>query len=220
MNTLVQQICDAIQVETNPYFEALREGRFDREDFLRTQAQFFFAVRDFSRPMSVLAARIPTNRQRVEILRNVWEEHGEGSLSHSHRQTFIVLLARLGMDLGVLEDTKMWPEVDQFNSALSGICVLADYRVGASMLGIIEHMFADISGWVGQGIIDNGWLDHRRMIHYRLHQALDQRHSRDFFDVVEPDLKTHGEEIERGLRLGASCFDTLYRGLYHARARR
>jgi pyrroloquinoline-quinone synthase len=215
-----EQICRDKGVETNPYFVALGDGNFDKVDFLHTQAQFFFAVRDFSRPMSVLAARIPTNKQRVEILRNVWEEHGEGSLSHSHRQTFIVLLARLGMDLGALEDTPMWPEVDQFNSTLSGICVLSDYRVGASMLGIIEYMFADISGWVAQGIIDNGWLDHKRMIHYRLHQTLDVRHSQDFFDVIEPDWETHSAEIERGLQLGASAFDTLYRGLYRARSRR
>ena len=73
------------------------------------------------------------------------------------------------------------------------------------MLGIIEALFAEISGWLAQGIIDRGWLSTDRMIHYRLHQKVDVRHSQDFFDVVEPDLATHGAAIERGLRLGASA---------------
>ena len=220
MKDRAQQICEAVGIEDNPYFLALREKRFERDDFVATQAQFFFAVRYFSRPMSALAARIPTNRQRLEILRNVWEEHGEGSLSHSHRQTFLFLLARLGVDLEAVEQVPPWPEVDQFNTTLSAVCMLEDYRVGAAVMGIIEYMFSDISAWVGRGIVDNGWLSPERLIHYRVHQELDVRHSQDFFDLISPDLETHRDLIERGLWLGASAFDSLYRGLYQARSRR
>ena len=56
-----------------------------------------------------------------------------------------------------------------------------------------------------------------------LHEALDVRHSADFFDVIRPtwsDSKVGRYRIEQGLALGACVFDQLYRGLWAARTRR
>jgi pyrroloquinoline-quinone synthase len=220
MRERVEQVCAEFGVDGNPYLVSIQEGSLEREDFIATQCQFLFAVRYFSRPMSALLSRIPTNRQRVEILRNVWEEHGEGRLIQSHRQTFLTLLERLGVDPTTVESRAVWPEVDQFNLTLSGVCTLEDYRLGAAMLGIIEHIFGSISAQLGQAIIHRGWLPEPHLTHYRQHEDLDVRHSGDFFALIEPELETHGECIERGLRLGCSAFDTLYRGLYRARKRR
>jgi pyrroloquinoline-quinone synthase len=220
MREWVEQICAEYGVDENPYLMSIQDGSLQREDFVATQCQFLFAVRYFSRPMSALLSRIPTNRQRVDILRNVWEEHGEGRLSQSHRRTFLTLLERLGVDSATVETRAVWPEVDQFNLTLTGVCTLEDYRLGTAMLGMIEHMFGTISARLGQAIIHRGWLSESDLTHYRQHEDLDVRHSGDFFALIEPEIDTHGEGIERGLRLGCSTFDTLYRGLYRARKRR
>jgi pyrroloquinoline-quinone synthase len=220
MNTRIQRICAAVAIDQNPYFRALRDGHFSRADFVATQAQFFFAVRFFNRPMSTLAARIPHDPQRLKIIRNVWEEHGEGSLALSHPQTFLDLLQRLGTNPVEVMKQQIWPEVDQFNLTLAGVCAMEATPAGAATLGIIEHLFVDISGWIAQAMIDNQWLSEADLTHYSLHKTLDERHSQDFFDIAEPDLVTHSDDIERGLRLGACAFDTLYRGLFDARGRR
>ena len=224
MNDLIDRVLRDVDYGSNPYFEALRDGSFARDDFVETQIQFYFAVTFFSRPMSAIAARIPDAELRIEILRNVWEEHGEGNASMMHGSTFLTLLDRLaGISREEVEDRALWPEVRAFNTTLVGAGVLDEHLVSVGMMGIIERMFSDISAWIGRAIVDRGWLTEDQMIHYNLHEKLDIRHSDDFFDVLRPAWD-RGEEdryyIEQGMRLGAFTFNALYEGLYRGRARR
>lgn len=222
--SLVTEVLDQSGYRENPYFTALASGSFEREDFLETQIQFFFAVVFFNRPMAAVAAKIPTAKQRVEVLRNVWEEHGEGNASLMHGETFLELLNRMGkIEKADVDRRALWPEVRAFNTALVGACVNDEFLVGVAVLGIIERMFVDISQWIGRGIVDRGFLSADRMIHYKLHETLDVKHSQDFFDILEPRFESSEEDryyISQGLWLGAYIFDRLYRDLHRARCRR
>jgi pyrroloquinoline quinone (PQQ) biosynthesis protein C len=224
MDALIQQIIDETDAYNNPYFSALRAGDFDKEDFVETQIQFYFAVVFFSRPMAAVAAKIPSARQRVAVLRNVWEEHGEGDEPQTHGTTFLMLLDRLADITEQDTDSRaLWPEVRLFNTALTGACVMDEYVVGIGVLGMIERMFSEISVWVGEGIVNQGWLSADDMIHYDLHSELDVKHAEDFFAVLRPVWDADNDDryfIEQGLRLGAYMFNTLYEDLYRARERR
>lgn len=224
LQQLIQKVLDDTHYDENPYFKNLAEGHFDKADFTETQKQFYFAVIFFSRPMAALAAKIPSPELRIEVLRNVWEEHGEGHLSHGHGNTFIEFLNRL--DSVTAEQVQLqglWPEIRIFNTTLAGASVLDDFLVSVATLGIIERMFSDISAWIGQGVIKRGWLTEQNMIHYKLHQKLDIKHSEDFFSILKEPY-SHTEEnryhIEQGLRLGATLFNDLYSGLWRSRKRR
>ena len=84
-------------------------------------------------------------------------------------------------------------------------------------------MFSDISAWIGQGVIENGWLTADEIIHYHLHQELDIKHSEDFFKILAAPFKKSAENrylIEQGLRLGATLFNNLYAGLWMRRKTR
>ena len=88
---------------------------------------------------------------------------------------------------------------------------------------MIERMFCEISTWLGQGIVNRGWLTQKNLIHYNLHADLDIKHSQDFFDVVAPSWKASKENqyyIEQGLTMGASLFNMLYEELYKHRKER
>ncbi len=205
----------------NPYFTALEAGSFDRKDFVETQIQFYQAVVFFSRPMAALCGKIPSSEQRIAILRNVWEEHGEGDARMAHGATFRLLLRRLA-DIEPIDIDRrtLWPEVRVFNTTLAGVCVLDDYVVACAAMGMIERSFAEISGWIGRGIVANGWLTRQDLVHYDFHERVDIRHADDFFAVIEPEWPAARYDIEQGLRLGASVFSGLYRGLWDGRARR
>lgn len=224
LDELIDDIARETDHPTNPYLVALAESSFERADFLETQIQFHSAVVFFSRPMAAVAAKIPSRRLRVEVLRNVWEEHGEGHESDQHGSTFLEFLRRLGgVEEADIDRRPLWPEVRMFNTTLTGACVMDDYRVGVGVMGMIEFMFSDISARIGQAIVHHGWLSADRLTHYSLHRELDIKHAADFFDVLRPawDEGTSSRySIEQGLRLGAYAFDTLYRGLFAARARR
>ncbi len=224
LHDLIEQILKETNYDENPYFVKLREKTFAKDDFVETQIQFFYAVVFFSRPMAALAAKIPTPELRLEVLRNVWEEHGEGSLTHGHGKTFLEFLKRLG---NISEDDVylrgLWADVRIFNMTLSGVAVLDDFIIAVGVLGIIERMFSDISAWIGQGVIGNEWLTEDEMIHYKLHQELDIKHSEDFFKILENPYKKSAENrylIEQGLRLGATLFNNLYLGLWRQRQTR
>ena len=224
MNALVDAILAETDAARNPYFVALRDGSFEKADFVETQIQFFFAVVFFGRPMAVVAAKIPGGRERLDILRNVWEEHGEGNVHGFHERTFLTFLERLdGVDEGAVHARALWPEVRAFNTVLTGAAVMDNFVVGVSAMGMIERMFADISSWVAEGTVARGWLPADRVVHYDFHAHLDVRHSSDFFNVVRSRYDLGGEyayQVEQGLRLGAYCFSSLYEGLWRARKRR
>lgn len=224
LNDLIQRVLKDTDYSENPYFKNLREKTFEKADFVETQIQFFYAVIFFSRPMAALAAKIPTPELRIEVLRNVWEEHGEGSLTQGHGTTFLEFLKRL--DNIPEEDVYLrglWADVRIFNTTLSGVSVLDDFIIAVGVLGIIERMFSDISAWIGTGVIENGWLTGDEMIHYKLHQELDIKHSEDFFKILDVPFQKSAENrylIEQGLRLGATLFNNLYLGLWERRKTR
>lgn len=224
LSGLIEQVLVDVDYERNPYFEALRDDSFAKDDFIETQIQFYFAVAFFSRPMAAVAAKIPSARQRVEILRNVWEEHGEGATDDRHESTFLELLSRLGdVTPDDVAHRPLWPEVRSFNTTLSGACVNDEYLVGVAVMGIIERMFADISSWIGTALVERGWLEEGQVIHYSLHRELDVKHAQDFFDAIRAPYEASKESryyVEQGLRLGAYAFYTMYEGLFRARARR
>ena len=224
LNDLIEQVLKDTDYSENLYFVNLREKTFEKSDFVETQIQFFYAVIFFSRPMAALAAKIPTPELRLEVLRNAWEEHGEGSLTQAHGKTFLEFLRRIG---NVTEEQVylrgLWADVRIFNTTLSGAAVLDDFIIAVGALGIVERMFSDISAWIGQGVIENGWLAAGDMIHYALHQELDIKHSEDFFKILDLPFKKSAENrylIEQGLRLGATLFNNLYLGLWNRRKTR
>lgn len=224
MKQRIQEILTELDYLNNPYFKSLHDGTFEKEDFIETQIQFFYAVDFFARPMAVLAAKIPTAKMRLEIVRNIWEEHGEGDLSIAHSETFLEFLNRLG---GIaktdIENRALWPEVRIFNTTLTAVCTLDDYMTGIGAMGIIEYMFSDISATLGKGIIKNDWLTSENIVHYKTHEILDVRHADDFFNIVKGAYKTSPENryyIDQGFLLGATLFHMMYYQLYNNRKRR
>jgi pyrroloquinoline-quinone synthase len=199
----------------NPYFEMLRDGRMSLEMFRASQEQFYFAVAFFSRPMAGLVARSPDYASRIDILRNLVEEHGEFRLSHAHASTFEAFLRSIGSDITAVRAARPSPAVHAFNSVLFSACLLEELEVGIACVGTIEYAFAELSARIGSRVVTRGWLGGQDLVHYALHAELDQRHADEFFALLDPKWHDLGkrELIERGVALGAHIFDRLYREL-------
>lgn len=204
-------------VLTNDYLTALADGSMTKEMFRLSQEQFFFAVTFFPRPMSALVGRLPDPMQRLDILKNVVEEHGEFAESKFHQTTFVQFLKSLGSDITTLGDeTALWPEVRAFNTVLAGTCLLAELEVGIACMGIIELAFASISASIGSSVVRRQWVDRDNLTHYSLHAELDERHADEFFRVIEPSWDNPDRQyyIDQGLNLGVYIFKQLYESLY------
>jgi len=112
----------------------------------------------------------------------------------------------------------LWPELRAFNSVLVASCLLDEIEVGVACMGIIEYAFADISALIGRTVVAREWVSRKDLVHYKLHAAIDKRHAREFFSIVEPGWRGRSRRyfIVQGLELGAYIFDRLYRDLHQA----
>ncbi len=212
MNETLAIFLQAYNFRKNKFFEDLASGEMNLEEFIRTQEQFYYAVTGFSVPLALVTAGIPEYENRVKILKNLLEEHGEGDMGETHGATFTELLKRLsGKSAITIPPAK--EDVLLFNSTLDDICRNHHYLKGVAALGMIERMFADISAFIGATIIERGWLPKERIIHYTVHQKLDTIHAEDFFSILRPHYETNREIIDEGLMLGAITFLKLYQQL-------
>jgi len=211
-----QTVLARVGIASNPFFAALRSGAMTVADFRRTQEQFFFAVEFFPRPMAALVGRIGDPAQRLDILRNLVEEHGEFNELRFHKATFQEFLRSIGGDPQTLDRLTLWPCLRAFNSVLTTACVFDELEVGVACMGIIEYAFADCSAVIGSAVVSQGWVPAARLVHYKLHADIDERHAAEFFAVIESrwDDPARRYFIEQGLELGAYIFDRLYRDLH------
>ncbi len=199
----------------NPYLQALEDGSLSLGGFRASQEQFYFAVSFFPRPMAALVGRIPDPVRRLDILRNLVEEHGDFDVRAFHRSTFQAFLGSLGTDAGALESRPPAPGLRAFNSVLTASCVLDEMEVGVACMGMIELAFSGISGRIGRAVVRRGWVRREELVHYALHARIDRRHAAEFFAVLDPLWESPGRRyyIRQGLELGAHAFDRLYRDL-------
>ena len=166
--------------------------------------------------MAALVGRIADPHHRLDILRNLVEEHGEFDVSAFHHSTFKRFLSSLGSNVATLDQTNLWPEVRAFNSVLTSACVLDEVEVGIGCMGIIEHAFAGISSVIGNAVVNRQWVDRSKLSHYKLHSQIDERHAEEFYSVMEPHWANSARRyfIVQGLELGAYIFNRLYSDLY------
>lgn len=199
----------------NRYFQMLQSGEMSLESFRRSQQQFYFAVDYFSRPMSALMMRIPSGDERLGILENIVEEHGNFHLHAFHEATFRQFLKAIGGSNERPDAHSMRPVVHAFNATVMSACLSDDVSTGIACLGIIEYAFADVSSLIGGAVVRQRWLEVDELVHYNLHEEIDKQHAADFFELIQPAWQANRGrlQISQGLRLGAYAFDRLYRDL-------
>lgn len=209
-------ILERIDLLNNPYLATLAQGALSKTAFQRTQEQFFFAVTFFPRPMAALVGRLTDPKQRLDILRNLVEEHGHFSEQSFHHTTFQQFLRTIDCCPDDLDTLFVWPSVRAFNSVLTSACVLDELEVGVACMGIIEFAFAGISHIIGSSVVQQGWVDADDLVHYKLHAEIDERHAEEFFAVLEPIWQNPDRQyfIRQGLELGAYIFNRLYQDFY------
>ena len=210
-----EEVLERTGLRDNVYLRALAAGELSLEAFRAGQAQFYFAVEFFSRPMAALVARIPDPRARLDILHNVVEEHGDFERGRFHETTFRAFLESLG-EQPQLDQLVLWPELRAFNAVIAAACIHDELDVGIACMGIVEHAFAAISAKIGRAVVERGWVGADELVHYKLHAEIDERHAEEFYRVIEPGYADEGRRyaIEQGLERGAYCFGQLYAGLW------
>ena len=199
----------------NTYFRALADGTLSLENFRQSQEQFLHAVRFFPRPLAALIARIPEGRDRLQIMRNLVEEHGDFDETQFHATTFQHFLGSIGSDPDALRRIPVGAPIRAFNSTLATACVLDHLEIGLACMGILELAFSTVSSLIGKAVVERGWVHQDQLVHYRHHTTIDHRHAQDLFILLAEQMESprQRERIQQGLEMGAYAMDRLYRDL-------
>ena len=215
ISAYANKVLDKVGILQNSYFKTLQSGEMSLEQFGKTQEQFYFAVVFFPRPMAALVGRIPNTKDRLDILHNLLEEHGDLNMDHSHPTTFRKFLRSIGSTIGDFDKLTLSAPIRAFNSVLTTACIFDELEVGIACIGIIERAFADISALIAKTVIDREWIKENDLVHYNVHATLDIQHAEEFFAVMEPFWDDPKKQyfIKQGLELGAYSFDRLYKDL-------
>jgi pyrroloquinoline-quinone synthase len=210
----INRVAEVFDFCRHPYILWMQASSTNRESFRRSQLPFRYAVECFSQPLSAVLARIVFLEQRLPIFQNVAEEHGNGITSRSHKFTFIEYLQALGANYDELDAPCSIP-VLAFNQSILNYCLSQPPEVGAAMLGIIEHLYVEISGTIAKTIERRHWVLPGSQSHYASHEKLDTEHARDLLVLAAPvwDELRSRRQVSQALVLGAHYFWSLYNGL-------
>jgi pyrroloquinoline-quinone synthase len=195
------------------YVLRVLDGSLSREDFVRTQVQFLFAVEPYADFLAMLAARCDSAEARLVLQQNVADEQGAGDPGQTHGATFRALLGKLGVTPAQIDASPRWPCVDAFNAGVREACTTAPVQSGIATIAVIEDLFTDISAGLGQGIVARGWLAAEEIVHYDVHAQLDRIHADALYASLEPSNETTVRAIEHGMARGLSLMLDLYAGL-------
>jgi pyrroloquinoline-quinone synthase len=210
-DSAMQAIVHRYNFSEHPYFKWMHANTTTREAFLQSQLPFRYAVESFSQSLAAVLARLPSLETRLALLRNIDEEHGYGDASLSHTATFQTYLLSLGastLDLAQpASDTVL-----AFSQSALNFCLAQRPQAGASMLGMIEHLYVGISGDIARTIETRAWVQPGSQSHYLNHEVLDIEHAHDLLQIARSEPLS--EETMQGLRLGAHYFWLLYLGMY------
>lgn len=201
--------CKAVvaPLKVHPYITEAR-GDMSDEGFLRSQAAFYPAVEAFPRHLLILLSRIPGHLERLSVLKNVVEEHGDFKPKAFHHVTFAKMLKRNRVPLPTAE----LPAVALFNDALSGLAYVREPGYAASCFAAIELGFSPISKSLGDVMVARKLVPGGRSAHYDVHSILDIRHAADLIRTGMA-LTDDDELIGRGFAAGVAAFSALYDGL-------
>lgn len=198
-------------INNNPYFQKLNSVSVEK--FLNSQKSFICAVDFWSKILGSILTILPTYKERVIVIENLYDEHGCGDVSDSHVNTFKKFMESLGYkkDLPLSGSSEEYSAVNEFNSRLVNKIGASSWVYCVSMLGMIEYTYIDVSRNIHN--YASNFIDPKDINHYSLHEIVDVKHATDLFRLVEPYYDNYHKEINEGLQYGYICLNDLYKGL-------
>ncbi|WP_415913169.1 iron-containing redox enzyme family protein [Neptuniibacter sp. QD37_11] len=157
-----------------------------REEFLKSQLPFYHAVNAFPVMLLTLATKIKTSEERLLLIDNIWEEHGQGDTKGFHTNSFKTHLRSLG-----------WNQCDEIQSNpfisewIENTLRISNPRTLGSYLAGIEYIYAIISQSIAEQL--ESYELECEQAHYSKHAVLDWDHGYELLKTVE----LTGEEIDK-----------------------
>jgi|688.fasta_scaffold225571_1 hypothetical protein len=212
MESIIEYANNINNINENNYFKKLIKNP-QLTFFLQSQECFIDAVDNWSKLLGLLITKVPTDRERLIIIENLYDEHGNGDLSKGHVNTFKLFLLSLGYNNDIkLYDTglKSYKYVNKFNESLL-YSVNENWIFQCAMLGMIEFTYITVSTNIHNYV--KNYIPANEINHYSLHEILDIKHATDLFSLITEYFESNKADIINGLETGYTFINNLYESL-------
>lgn len=181
----------------------------NQAEYLRSQIPFFFAVQAFPRFLAKLVSQIETSEDRLLVVENLWEEHGHGTKSHFHTETFKEFLTALGWNGQYHQNPWIQEWISNVLSKDMSAGAYAAYLAG------IEYAYAPVSKTIADHVKTLDLVAHQS--HYAVHSELDWIHGDELLQVGVA-LEQDEDVVKAAFNQGQDEFLDLYNHMVIATA--
>ena len=215
MYKYINELKENTPIKGQLYFSLLNQDQMSFETFKYSQVNFYKSVLKFSKPLFVLCSRIDNYEDRLKILENILDEHGNGNLKDTHGNTYKMYLNSLGIEDNKFPESYEHVSCSNFFSEVEKIVSLGNIDKALAMYGIIEDRYTEISSFVAKIVLKNKWIDKENLIHYSTHEELDKYHAMLFYSIIEQRWKKEKSQnqIKKGLNIGNELVLRLFNDL-------
>ena len=215
MYIYIKNLKENTPIKDQLYFSLLKQNKMSFETFKYSQVNFYKSVLKFSKPLFVLCSRINNYEDRMKVLENIIDEHGNGNLKNTHGNTYKMYLNSLGIEDDKFSESYEHVSCSKFYSEVEKIVSLGNLDKAIAMYGIIEDRYTEISSFTAKTVLKNKWIEKENLIHYSNHEELDQYHAKLFYSIIEQRWKIEKSQknIKTGLNIGNKLVLSLFNDL-------
>lgn len=216
MKSYITVLQNRRSLDTNAYFNALHDNTFEKDDFLETQIQLFFVVRELAQYLPDLARKVPEAESYLSIFSAFIESCEDEAFSKEY--VIYQTIEQLGFTQKGMDKKALWPESKAVITAIAGLCHTGEFYAAAAALFMIDQYFHEAKTNTLELLLQNKWVSaaetespRPKARHLEPFQVLEALYGQD---------ESIDYQIEQGLELGAYLWTSLYEGLYASRKRR
>jgi pyrroloquinoline-quinone synthase len=190
------------KILNHPFIGRIEDAWLNEKQLQYFVKQYNIYCNYFVRFLSACAANIPDDHTRMPIVENLWEEHGEGDVSKSHRE----LLEKFAVSIGLTHD-ELYNVQPLYSTS---ICVEnlfamskdSHFLMSMGALGPgTEYFTSDEYARIAAGLKKYGRFTEADLEFWTVHISLDDHHYSEMCDAIRPWLTT--DEARGWVRHGA-----------------
>jgi pyrroloquinoline quinone (PQQ) biosynthesis protein C len=194
---------DIQSILDHSYIQRIRNGELSKLELQFFAGQYCIYCMHFPRFLAAVASNIEDDKYRLPIIKNLWEEHGEGILEKSHRQLYFKFSNALGLSQSELLRIEPLISTTICVENLMYLCQHAHFVESLGALGPGTEFFTSEEYFIlFEGLKQYNYFTEKDLEFWSIHVGLDDEHYGEMMDILIP-LLSHGS-YQKMLQRGAA----------------
>ena len=169
----------------HPFLKKFSSGKLTLDRIRIFARQYYLYSRWFTMYVSAVIANMPDERPRAHLIKNLYEEYGEGKPECAHPAIFRRFLKALRLDAAEVERTEPLPETRLFIHEYLFVCRDGHFLEALGALGpgtesIVPYIYHPIY----EGLRKEPSLSEKDVEFFTLHMRMDVEHSANIKEAL------------------------------------